>query len=77
MLGILFNVEAHTINYHIKKIFNDSELLEISTTRKFRIVQNVDVNINVTERKIIEILINDPTLTTEKISMKIHALKFL
>ena len=40
MLGVLFNVEAHTINYHIKKIFKDSELLEISTTRKFRIVQN-------------------------------------
>ena len=40
MLGVLFNVEAHTINYHIKKIFNDSELSEISTTRKFRIVQN-------------------------------------
>ena len=40
MLGILFNVESHTINYHIKKIFNDNELLENSTTRKFRIVQN-------------------------------------
>lgn len=40
MLGVLFNVEPHTINYHIKKIFNDHELLEDSTTRKFRIVQN-------------------------------------
>ncbi len=40
MLGVLFNVETHTINYHIKKIFNDNELLESLTTRKFRIVQN-------------------------------------
>ena len=40
MLGVLFNVESHTINYHIKKIYNDKELLESSTTRKFRIVQN-------------------------------------
>lgn len=40
MLGVLFNVESHTINYHIKRIFNDNELNENSTTRKFRIVQN-------------------------------------
>ena len=40
MLGVIFNVETHTINYHIKKIFNDNELLESLTTRKFRIVQN-------------------------------------
>ena len=40
MLGVLFNVETHTINYHIKKSFNDNELLESLTTRKFRIVQN-------------------------------------
>ena len=37
--------------------------------------QNVDVNINDTERKIIEMLINDPTLTAEKISMKIEKSK--
>ncbi len=40
MMGLLFDVESHTINYHIKKIFDDSELIESSTTRKFRIVQN-------------------------------------
>lgn len=39
-LGMLFDVESHTINYHIKKIFSDSELQEEATTRKFRIVQN-------------------------------------
>ena len=40
MLGVLFNVETHIFNYHIKKIFNNNELLESLTTRKFRIVQN-------------------------------------
>ena len=40
MMGLLYNVETNTINYHIKKIFADSELEENSTIRKFRIVQN-------------------------------------
>ena len=40
MLGVLFDVESHTINYHIKKIFNDNELIESSVTRKFRITAN-------------------------------------
>ena len=39
MLSTLYNVEINTINYHIKKIYNDSELTEDSTIRKFRIVQ--------------------------------------
>lgn len=39
MLSSLYNVEINTINYHIKKIYNDSELTEDSTIRKFRIVQ--------------------------------------
>lgn len=40
MLGVLYNVEVPTINYHIKKIFNDNELSEAATIRKFRIVQS-------------------------------------
>ena len=40
MLSTLYNVEINTINYHIKKIYNDNELNEESTIRKFRIVQN-------------------------------------
>ena len=39
-MGVLFDVESHTINYHIKKIFNDNELIESSVTRKFRITAN-------------------------------------
>ncbi len=37
MMAVLYNVDVRTINYHIKKIFNDSELQENSVIRKFRI----------------------------------------
>lgn len=37
MMGLLYNVETHTINYHLKKIFADGELDEFSVIRKFRI----------------------------------------
>lgn len=39
MLATLYEVETNTINYHIKKIFEDSELSEEATIRNFRIVQ--------------------------------------
>ena len=35
----LFCVETHTINYHLKEIYNSEELSEVSTIRKFRIVR--------------------------------------
>ncbi|MDO4280069.1 MAG: virulence RhuM family protein [Peptococcaceae bacterium] len=37
MLATLYDVDVRTINYHIKKIFADSELQEESVIRKFRI----------------------------------------
>ena len=37
MLATLYDVEINTINYHIKKIFSDNELMEDSVIRKFRI----------------------------------------
>ena len=39
ILSVLYDVEVHTINYHIKKIFEDMELEPMTTIRKFRIVQ--------------------------------------
>lgn len=39
MLATLYEVETNTINYHIKKIFEDSELTEEAAIRNFRIVQ--------------------------------------
>ncbi|MFQ6757496.1 MAG: cell filamentation protein Fic [Deltaproteobacteria bacterium] len=37
MLGTLYDVDVRTINYHLKKIFSDSELQENSVIRNFRI----------------------------------------
>ena len=37
MMGLLYDVETHTINYHLKKVFADSEPEEVSVIRKFRI----------------------------------------
>ena len=40
LLGLLYGVESHTITYHIKKIYEDTELEKEATARKFRVVQN-------------------------------------
>ena len=37
MMATLYDVEINTINYHIKKVFSDSELQEDSVIRKYRI----------------------------------------
>ncbi len=37
MMGLLYDVETHTINYQLKKVFDDSELEENSVIRNFRI----------------------------------------
>jgi len=37
MMGVLYQVETHTINYHLKKVFSDNELDENSVIRNFRI----------------------------------------
>ena len=39
MMATLYDVALPTINEHIKKIYDDSELEESATIRKFRIVQ--------------------------------------
>lgn len=61
-------------NHIIVTIPFDKQVME-SINVGANVGQNVDVNINDTERKIIEMLINDPTLTAEKISMKIKKSK--
>jgi hypothetical protein len=37
MMAVLYNVDVRTVNYHLKKIFADSELEESSVIRNFRI----------------------------------------
>jgi hypothetical protein len=34
MMGVLYDVETHTINYHLKKVFADSELEEDSRAQQ-------------------------------------------
>ncbi len=38
-MAAVYGIELNTINYHIKKIYEDKELTEDSTIRNFRIVQ--------------------------------------
>ena len=40
MMATLYDVGTNTINYHIKKIFEDSELQEDSVIRNFRITES-------------------------------------
>jgi hypothetical protein len=37
MMGLLYDVETNTVNYHLKKVFADNELQEDSVLRNFRI----------------------------------------
>ena len=46
MMGFLYNVETHTINYHLKKLFSDGEIEENSVIRKFRITAADGKNYN-------------------------------
>jgi hypothetical protein len=54
MMGVLYDVETHTINYHLKKVFSDSELQEDSVIRNFRITaadgKNYDTTAQATKR---------------------------
>lgn len=38
-IGELFGVESHTINYHLKELYQSEELGQDATTRKIRVVQ--------------------------------------
>ena len=46
MMAQLYDVETHTINYHLKKVFADNELDENSVIRKFRITAADDKTYN-------------------------------
>ena len=46
MMATLYDVDVRTINYHLKKIFSDSELQEDSVIRNFRITAADGKNYN-------------------------------
>ena len=52
MMATLYDVETHTINYHLKKIFSDSELQEDSVIRNFRITATDGKNYNTMHYKL-------------------------
>ena len=52
MLGVLYDVETHTVNYHLKKIFADSELQEEAVIREFRITAADGKNYNTKHYKL-------------------------
>ncbi len=46
MMATLYDVDVRTVNYHLKKIFKDSELQENAVIRKFRITAADGKNYN-------------------------------
>ncbi len=46
MMATLYDIETHTVNYHLKKVFSDSELEESSVIRNFRITATDGKNYN-------------------------------
>lgn len=46
MMAALYDIDVRTINYHLKKIFSDSELEENSVIRNFRITADDGKNYN-------------------------------
>ena len=46
MMAVLYNVDVRTINYHVKKVFRDSELAEDSVIQKIRITAEDGKNYN-------------------------------
>ena len=52
MMATLYDVDVRTINYHLKKIFSDSELQEDSVIRNFRITAADGKNYNTLHYKL-------------------------
>lgn len=52
MMAALYDVNVRTVNYHLKKIFRDSELQEDSVIRNFRITAADGKNYNTKHYKI-------------------------
>jgi hypothetical protein len=52
MMGMLYAVETHAINYHLKKVFSDNELQENSVIRNFRITAADGKNYNTKHYKL-------------------------
>ncbi len=56
MMGVLYDVETQTINYHLKTVFSDSELQEAAVIRNFRITAADGKNYNTKHYKLSAII---------------------
>jgi len=56
MMGVLYGVETHTINYHLKKVFSDNELEENTVIRDFRITAKDGKHYNTKHYKLLAII---------------------
>jgi len=56
MMATLYDIETHTVNYHLKKVFSDSELEEDSVIRNFRITAADGKNYNTKHYKLSAII---------------------
>lgn len=56
MMGVLYNIEANNINYHLKDLFSDSKLIEDTVVRNSRIAANDGKNYNTKYNKISDIV---------------------
>lgn len=59
-MATLYNVKSHTINYHLKKIFTDSELEENSVIRNFRLTSKDGKSYNTKHYNLSAIIFCDP-----------------
>ena len=55
MMAVLYDVDVRTVNYHIKKIFEDNELQENSVIRKFRITATDGKNYNTSHYSLLNV----------------------
>ncbi len=56
MMAVLYDVKTHTINYHLKKVFSDSELDAESVVRNFRITATDGKNYNTNHYNLVAII---------------------
>ncbi len=69
MLALLYDVDVQTVNYHLKKIFNDSELQEESVIRNFRITANDGKNYNTLHYNLSAIIAVGYKVNSERLPM--------
>ena len=66
MMGVLYDIATHTINYHLKKVFADNELEPDSVIRNFRITAADGKNYNTKHYKLPAIIAVGYKVNSEK-----------